>query len=379
MKARSVLIVGGGFYGAVCARELTDAGLTCHVIEKREHIGGNAWTRYSAEAACHEHVYGPHIFHTNSKNLWQYINRFADFNGFVNRPRVRHGDRLFSFPINLLTLYQLFGVSTPADAVAALASKRLPGQDESNVEGWCLANLGEELYTTFIKGYTQKQWNRDPRDLPAAIIKRVPVRLTFDDNYYRDRYQGIPVGGYTQIFERLLDGIRVDLRTDFLAGRDWWMSHYPLVIYTGPIDAYFDYEFGPLEYRSLRFERELLPVDDYQGCAVVNYTDGNIPYTRIVEHKHFEKPSVTGHTLISREYPANWRPGGEAYYPVNTPENMSRLAAYQQRVKELEGRVLFGGRLAEYRYYDMHQAIAAALQTVGRLLGRANVADDIAA
>ena len=370
MKTNSVLIVGSGFYGSVCARELTDAGMSCHVIEKRSHIGGNAWTRHSPEANCHEHVYGPHIFHTDSKELWSYVNKYAEFNAFVNRPRVRHGDRLLSFPINLLTLYQLFGVSTPADAAKALAARRVLGQDESNVEGWCLANLGEELYDTFIKGYTQKQWNRDPRELPASIVRRVPVRMTFDDNYYKDRYQGIPVGGYTQIFERLMDGVPQDLGTDFLADRDQWIGSYPLVIYTGPIDAFFDYEFGPLEYRSLRFERELLDVDDHQGCAVVNYTDGGVPYTRVVEHRHFDLTQPTGRTLISREYPANWTPGGEAYYPVNTPDNMVRLEAYKKRARELDGRVIFGGRLAEYRYYDMHQAIAAALTMVGRLLGR---------
>jgi UDP-galactopyranose mutase len=365
-----VLIVGAGFFGAVCARQLKDAGIRCRLLEKRDHIGGNCYTRNHPDIGCHEHVYGPHIFHTDSPVVWRYITRFAEFNYFVNRPRVRYRDRLYSFPINLLTLHQLFGVCTPAEATAALEQRRKPAADQSSVEGWCLANLGEELYETFICGYTWKQWNRHPGELPSDIIRRVPIRLNFDDNYYVDHYQGIPIEGYTSIFERLLEGIPVDLETDFLQDREQWMAQYPLIIYTGPVDAYFSHEFGPLEYRSLRFEREELPVRDFQGNAIVNYTDRAVPWTRIVEHKHFDMDLTKERTLITKEFPANWEPGLEPYYPVNTPENMERFVRYRERMSEWSGRVVFGGRLAEYRYYDMDDVIEAALRTVQKLLAQ---------
>jgi UDP-galactopyranose mutase len=363
----SVIIVGAGFFGAVCARELTELGIKCLVLEKRDHIGGNCYTCSRADIGCHEHVYGPHIFHTDSEVVWRYITRFAEFNHYVNRPRVRYRDRIYSFPINLLTFHQMFGASTPAEATAVLAQKRQSGADQSTVEGWCLANLGEELYETFIRDYTWKQWNRDPSHLPAEIVRRVPIRLTFDDNYYLDRHQGIPIGGYTRIFERLLDGIPVERNTDFLADQEKWLSQYPLVIYTGPVDAYFSFEFGPLEYRSLRFERELLPMKDFQGNAIINYTDRDVPWTRIVEHKHFDMNLTEERTLITREFPANWAPGLEPYYPVNTAENMERFTCYCRRIKQLDGKVVFGGRLAQYRYYDMDEVIEAALGTVQQL------------
>lgn len=367
--AGPVLIVGAGLFGAVCARELTDAGIRCRVVEKRAHVGGNCHTRPHPDIGCHEHVYGPHVFHTDAPELWRYVQRFGAFNGFVNRPRVRFGDRVFSFPINLLTLHQLFGVSTPAEAEEALRLRRRPGGDESSVEGWCLAHIGEELYETFVLGYTWKQWNRHPRELPADIIRRLPVRLDFDDNYYTDRWQGVPTEGYGRVFERLLEGVAVELETDFLADRGYWMARHPLVIYTGALDAFFDYEFGPLEYRSLRFEPEELPFDDFQGNAVVNYTEREVPWTRIVEHRHFDPKPAGGRTLVTREYPAERAPGCEPCYPVRTPDNLARLGLYRAGEAELEGRVLFGGRLAEYRYHDMDDTIAAALGAVRGLSG----------
>ncbi|MBN2319613.1 MAG: UDP-galactopyranose mutase [Acidobacteria bacterium] len=364
------LIVGAGFFGAVCARELTDAGIRCRVIEKRDHIGGNCYTRTHEDVGCHEHVYGPHIFHTDSRPVWSYVTRLAEFNSFINRPRVWYRDRLYSFPVNLLTLYQLFGVRTPAEAESVLQQKRQPQADQSNVEGWCLANLGEEIYETFIRGYTWKQWNRPPAELPADIIRRVPVRLTCDDNYYQDKFQGIPIGGYTAIFERLFEGIPVDLQIDFFEDRESWLDRYPLVIYTGPVDAFFDLEFGALEYRSLRFEREFLDVRDFQGNAVVNYTELEVPWTRIVEHKHFNADLSRERTLITKEFPADWAPGLEPYYPVNTDENVERFKKYRRRIQECEGKIVFGGRLAEYRYYDMDEVIEEALGTVKSLLGK---------
>jgi UDP-galactopyranose mutase len=362
-----VLIVGSGFFGAVCARELTDAGVTCLVVERRPHVGGNCFTRFDGEAACHEHVYGPHIFHTDSEVIWKYVNRFAVFNHFVNRPRVCYRGRMFSFPINLLTLHQLFGVNTPEEAERELERRRVSGLDTSSVEGWCLATVGRELYELFIEGYTAKQWQRPPAQLPAAIVRRVPVRLTFDDNYYTDRYQGIPIGGYTALFDRLLAGVRCETNVDFLCARDEWLRAFDTVIYSGPIDAFFAYEHGPLEYRALRFERELLRVRDHQGNAIVNYTDAQVPFTRVIEHKHFDLNVSGDSTLVTREFPMPWSTGSEPYYPVETPDNRRRYAAYQDVARTLRGKVIFGGRLGAYRYYDMHQVIGAALTTVKQL------------
>ncbi|HEX5682707.1 MAG TPA: UDP-galactopyranose mutase [Ideonella sp.] len=367
------LIVGAGLYGAACARELHDAGHRVHVIEQRPQPGGNCATRYVAEADCHEHLHGAHIFHTDSDRIWTWVNRFARFNGYVNRVKVRHGDALYSFPINLFTLYQVFGAKTPDEARAALARERQPIAEPANLEEHCLATVGPTLYRLFIEGYTRKQWGRHPSELPAEIIKRIPVRLDFNDNYFNDRWQGIPIGGYAAMFDRLLAGIRVDFGVDFLRDRDHWLARYDRVIYTGPIDAFFDHVHGRLEYRSLRFERELLPIADFQGNAVVNYTDAAVPYTRIVEHRHFDLPSPArneraSHTLITREYPAAGGAGAEPYYPVATAANQARFERYRALADELAPQVHFGGRLAEYRYYDMHQVIGAALAHVQRRL-----------
>lgn len=367
--SKRFLIVGSGVFGAVCARELTDAGHRCHVLEKRTHIGGNCFTRFNEEAGCHEHVYGPHIFHTNSTRIWQYIRRFTEFNHFSYRPRVSFKDRVFSFPINLMTLYQLWGTATPEAAAAKLREVREPIANPSNLEEWCLAELGRDLYEIFIRGYTVKQWRRDPKELPASLIKRLPIRLTYDDNYYFDRYQGIPTEGYTRLFERLLEGVPVDLGVDFLQDREDWERKYDHVIFTGSPDSYFGYSEGPLQYRSMDFESELLDTRDFQGVAGVNYTDEAVPFTRIVEHKHFDLNFARDKTLITREYSGEWEPGKVEFYPIDTEENRAVYKRYRALMDTLEGGVTFGGRLGEYRYYDMHQVIGAALSKAEHLVG----------
>ncbi len=363
-----ILIVGAGIYGSVCARELTDAGHQVHVIEKRDHIGGNCFTRYVEEADCHQQVYGAHIFHTSDRRIWDYINRFAEFNHYVNRVKVNHSGTLYSFPINLMTLQQIWGVGTPAEAEAKLAEVREPIENPSNMEEWCLSQVGREIYEIFVKGYTTKQWGRPPDELPASILKRLPIRLTYDDNYFRDRYQGIPIGGYTAIFEKLLAGIRVETGIDFLADRDEWIRRYDHVIYTGPIDAFFEHEHGQLEYRSLRFEDELLPTRDFQGNAVVNYTEATIPFNRIYEHKHFDLSLKADQTLITREFPEDWKPGMIEYYPVNTDENQTRYRSYRKLAEKTDLPVTFGGRLGRFEYLDMHQVIPLALKTCSCLV-----------
>ena len=358
---QKILIVGAGFYGSVCARVLTDAGHHCTVIEKRDHIGGNCFSREIPEAGCHQHVYGPHIFHTSDTRIWEFVNRFAAFNHFVNRPKVNYQGRVYSFPINLFTLYQLFGVSTPAQAEQQLAQRRQTIDHPRNLEDWCLSQVGSEIYTTFIRGYTRKQWQKDPKHLPASIIRRLPIRLNYDDNYFTDRYQGIPIGGYTALFTRLLDGIPVELEVDFLADRDLWLRRFDHIIYTGPIDALLDYSHGVLEYRSLRFVSELLEQRDFQGNAVFNYTEESIPYTRIVEHKHFDLNLKQPHTLITYEFPCDWQPGQPEFYPINTDDNQALYKHYRDRIAALNLPISIGGRLGAYRYYDMHQVIGAAL------------------
>jgi UDP-galactopyranose mutase len=356
-----VLVVGAGLYGAVCAHELARRGHDILVIEKRSHIGGNCYTRFSEDAGCHEHVYGAHIFHTNSRRIWDYVNRFASFNHYVNRVKVRHGEALYSFPINLFTLYQLFGVKTPDEARTRLQAERVAIAEPANLEEYCLSLVGRRIYELFIEGYTAKQWNHHPRELSADIIKRIPIRFSFDDNYFNDRWQGIPIGGYTAIFERLLDGVPLELGVDFDADHDFWLSRADFVIYTGSLDSFFDYAEGPLEYRSLRFERELLDMPDFQGNAVVNYTERSVPFTRILEHKHFDLATGGEKTLITREYPDDWSPGKIPYYPVHTPQILARLERYRAHARALGDKVHFGGRLGEFRYYDMHQVIGAAL------------------
>ena len=351
------LVVGAGLFGSVFAREMTDSGCRCLVIEKRAHIGGNCYTKTQKEINVHK--YGPHVFHTDDEIVWRYVNRFARFNHFINTPKVRYHDRIFSFPINLMTLHQLWGVKTPAEAKAKLDSVRAPIPSPQNMEEWCLANLGEEIYKVFIKGYTKKQWQKDPKELPVAYIQRLPVRMVFDENYYRHRFQGVPSGGYTPIFEKLLDGIECVFGADFLKDRSAFEKKAKKIIYTGRIDEYFDFRHGELEYRALRFDEEEHQ-GNYQGNAVMNYAEENVPFTRIIEHKHFEFVDCP-HTIITKEFPIAWRREEEPYYPVHTSENSKKYLHYKKEADKIPG-TIFGGRLAQYEYFDMDQTIGQALK-----------------
>jgi UDP-galactopyranose mutase len=360
MKLYDYLIVGSGLFGATFAHEMTKRGKKCIVLEKRKHIGGNIYTEN--KEGINMHTYGIHVFHTSNKEIWDYVNQFATFNNFTNRPKVNYKGKIYSFPINLSTLYQLWGVSTPEDAIKKLNESKVNIAEPANLEEWCLSQIGPELYETFIKGYTQKQWMMDPKLLPSFIIKRIPVRTTYDDNYYFDNYQGIPEGGYTQIIQKMLTNIPVYTNTDYLRQKTYWDSLATKVVYTGPIDEYFDYIEGELDYRTTKFEHETLPIKDYQGVAQVNFTDVEIPYTRIIEHKHFEFGKMD-HTIITKEYPDVWSRSKIPYYPINDGKNNAIYKVYKERADKLTN-VIFGGRLAEYRYYDMHQVIGAALHTV---------------
>ena len=365
------LIVGAGLYGAVCARELTDAGKRVLVIDKRNHVGGNVYTE--KVEGINVHKYGAHIFHTNNKAVWTYVQRFAEFNRFTNSPVANYKGELYSLPFNMYTFNKMWGVVTPEEAAAKIADQRKEISGEPrNLEEQAISLVGRDIYEKLIKGYTEKQWGRDCKELPSFIIKRLPVRLTFDNNYFNALYQGIPVGGYTKMVEKMLEGIEVKLGTDYLNDRDELNSLADKVIYTGPIDAFFDFSLGTLEYRSVRFENELLDKPSFQGNAAVNYTDRETPWTRIIEHKWFEfgkdeNGNELPKTVISREYSSEWKPGDEPYYPVNDEKNSNLYNAY----KDLAGReekVIFGGRLGEYKYYDMDQVIGAALQRVKSLL-----------
>ncbi len=363
------LIVGSGLFGSVCARELTNAGKKALVIEKRPHLGGNIYTEN--QDGIHVHKYGAHIFHTNSKRIWSYINQYATFNHFINSPIANYQGQLYNLPFNMNTFYQLWGCTTPTEAQAIIESQRngLSDRPPGNLEEQAIKLVGQDIYHTLIKGYTEKQWGRDCKDLPPFIIKRLPVRFNFDNNYFSDRYQGIPEGGYTQIIENMLDGIDTELNVDFFEQKPSLLKLSKYVIYTGPIDQYFDYSYGKLAYRSLRFEETRLSVENYQGNAVVNFTARDIPYTRIIEHKHFDCSTATPHTIITKEYPLEWSEGLEPYYPINDETNNSLYQRYKT-LAEAERNVIFGGRLGQYKYYDMHQVIGAALKTVQRLLGQ---------
>ena len=353
------LIVGAGLFGAVFAREMTDAGKRCLVIDRRDHVAGNACTETVEGIAVHR--YGAHIFHTNDDAVWDYVNRFARFNRFTNSPIANYKGELYNLPFNMNTFHQMWGVTTPAQARAEIRRQQAASGDgePQNLEEQAIRLVGRDIYEKLIKGYTQKQWGRPCTELPSFIIRRLPVRFTYDNNYFNARHQGIPEDGYTALVERMLEGIPVRLHTDFLRQREELSALTERVLYTGPIDAYFDYRLGTLEYRSLRFETELLDTDNYQGSAVVNYTDAETPYTRIIEHKHFVY-GTQPKTVITREYSAEWRPGDEPYYPVNDGKNAALYQAYRE-LAQREQRVIFGGRLGEYRYYDMDQVVRAAL------------------
>ncbi len=365
------LIVGAGLYGAVCARELTDAGKKCLVIDKRDHIAGNVYTEKIEKINVHK--YGAHIFHTNMANVWNYVNRFATFNRFTNSPVANYHGELYSLPFNMYTFNKMWGVVTPEDAEKKIDEQRREAgiTEPKNLEEQAISLVGTDIYEKLIKGYTQKQWGRPCDKLPAFIIKRLPVRFTFDNNYFNALYQGIPIGGYTKMVERMLDGIDVRLGVDFLEHREL-AEEAEKVIYTGPIDAYYDYKFGNLEYRSVRFENEVLDIPNFQGNAAVNYTDADTPWTRIIEHKWFEfgrtpEGEEIEKTVISREYSSEWKPGDEPYYPVNDEKNGQLFTQYKE-LAEGEAEVIFGGRLGEYKYYDMDQVIAAGLEKVKSLI-----------
>ena len=355
------LIVGSGWYGAVCAHELTQRGFNCLVIDKRDHIGGNSFTK--EENGVLVHKYGAHIFHTNDDNIWEYVNRFAKFNNFINSPLAFAYGKMYNLPFNMNTFYQVWGLSNPADVKAKIESDKIIRRRPKNLEEQAISLVGKEIYELFIKGYTEKQWGVESSKLPADIIKRLPVRLTYDNNYFRDKYQGIPIGGYTVIFEKLLQNIEVKLNTDYFEFIEERPNIAKKTIYTGPIDRYFDYSFGRLDYRSLRFENETLKESNFQGNAVVNYTTHEEKFTRIIEHKHFALDSESPNTIITKEYPSNYDGSNEPYYPINDKQN-SELYKKYKTISKSEKHVVFGGRLAEYRYYDMHQVIASALKFV---------------
>ena len=361
------LIVGAGLYGAVFAHEAKKAGKTCIVIDKRDHIAGNIYTKEIKGIQVHE--YGAHIFHTSNKQVWDYVNALAEFNRYTNSPVANYKGELYNLPFNMNTFNKMWGVITPAEAQAKIEEQKAAAHVENpqNLEEQAISLVGTDIYEKLIKGYTEKQWGRPCDQLPAFIIKRLPVRLIYDNNYFNDKYQGIPVGGYTALVEKLLDGIEVRLGVDYLADREALSALAKTVVYTGPIDAYFGYKLGALEYRSVRFETEVLDMPNYQGNAVVNYTDAETPYTRIIEHKHFEF-GTQPKTVISREYSAEWKPGDEPYYPVNDEKNGALYQQYKA-LADAEGGVIFGGRLGEYKYYDMDKVIESALNMVQKVLG----------
>ena len=366
MKTYDYLIVGAGLYGAVFAQQAREHGKTALVIDRRSHIAGNVYTE-NVEG-IHVHKYGAHIFHTNNREVWEYVNRFAEFNRFTNSPVANYKGELYSLPFNMYTFNKMWGVVTPAEAAAEIERQRREAEitEPRNLEEQAISLIGCDIYEKLVKGYTEKQWGRPCTELPAFIIKRLPVRLTFDNNYFNALYQGIPVGGYTKMVENLLDGVEIRLGIDYLKDREALDALAEKTIYTGAIDAFYDYRFGPLEYRSVRFETELLDMPNFQGNAAVNYTDRETPWTRIIEHKWFQfgrddDGNELPKTVISREYSSEWKPGDEPYYPVNDEKNTHLFAQYKALAGQ-EPRVIFGGRLGEYRYYDMDQVIAAALR-----------------
>lgn len=351
------LIVGCGMFGSVFARQALDAGKTVLMVDKRKHIAGNCYTENIKGIEVHK--YGPHVFHTNNKTIWDYVNRFAEFNHFTYRAKVSNGENMYSFPINMMTLHQLWGVKTPTEARAKLKEVKVPVDNPKNMKEWILSQVGEEIYETFIKGYTIKQWGKDPSELPSFIIKRLPIRLTYDDNYFNDRYQGIPVGGYTKMFEKMIDGADVRLEVDYLKDQEGLNSVAKKIVFTGKIDEFFDYSLGELEYRTIKFDHRIMS-GDYQGNAAVNHTDISVPYTRTIEHKHFEFKESED-TVVTFEYPEKWDKKKVPLYPVNDDKNNSMYKSYRALARKQHPDILFGGRLAEYKYYDMHQVVGSAL------------------
>ena len=360
-KQFDYLLVGSGLFAGVFAYYAKKAGKTCLVLEKREHAGGNIYCENIE--GINVHRYGAHIFHTSNREVWNFVNGLVEFNRYTNSPVANYKGEMYNMPFNMNTFSRMWGISTPEEAKKIISEQRKVIKGEpKNLEEQAISLVGKDIYEILVKGYTEKQWGRRATELPPEIIKRLPVRLTYDNNYFNDLYQGIPVGGYTQIIEKMLEGAEVRLNVDYLKEKENLRPLGKKVVYTGPVDAYFDYCFGELEYRTVRFETEILDTDNYQGNAVVNYTEYEVPYTRIIEHKHFEF-GTQEKTVISREYPVTWKKGDEPYYPVNDEKNTALYAKYKE-LAEKEENVIFGGRLGLYRYMDMHHVVDAALQAV---------------
>lgn len=360
MTKYDYIIVGAGLFGSVFAHEVTKKGKKCLVIDKRKHIGGNVYTE--VVEGINVHKYGAHIFHTNNREVWDYVNSFVEFNRYTNSPVANYKGKLYNLPFNMNTFYQLWGVKTPDEARKKINEQRAEFShitDPQNLEEQALVLGGKDIYEKLIKGYTEKQWGRPATEIPAFIIRRLPFRFTFDNNYFNDTYQGIPMGGYTKLIEKLLEGIEVRLNTDFFENKDALTKQTKTILYTGMIDKYFDNCFGKLDYRSLQFEHSLLDQDNFQGNAVVNYTEKSVQYTRIIEHKHFEF-GTQEKTVITKEYSSEWQEGDEPYYPINDEQNNLLYQKYKE-LSEKEENVIFGGRLAEYKYYDMHQIVEKAI------------------
>ena len=365
MKKYDYVLVGAGLYSGVIAYLAGQAGKNCLVLERRDHTGGNIYCEEIE--GIHVHKYGAHIFHTSNKEVWQFVNSLAEFNRYTNSPIANYKGEIYNMPFNMNTFSKMWGIRTPEEAKTIIEEQRkaVPGEPK-NLEEQAIKLVGKDIYEKLVKGYTEKQWGRKATELPAFIIKRLPVRFTFDNNYFNDKYQGIPVGGYTALIEKMLEGVEVRLNTDYFDDKSYFDSLADKIIYTGEIDRYFDYCYGHLEYRTVRFETELLEgVSNYQGNAVVNYTDAETPYTRIIEHKHFEFGQQPD-TIISKEFSKEWQPGDEPYYPVNDEKN-SRLYTQYKALADAQDKVIFGGRLAEYKYYDMHQVIEQALNLADKL------------
>lgn len=366
------LIVGSGLFGSIFAYEANKRGKKCLVIEKRNHIAGNIYTE--KEYGIQVHKYGAHIFHTSNKEVWDYINQFADFNSYTNSPVARYKDELYNLPFNMNTFNKIWGVVTPEEAKKKIEEEKKEANitNPQNLEEQAISLVGKTIYEKLIKGYTQKQWGKECKELPSFIIKRLPVRFIYDNNYFNDTYQGVPIGGYTAMIEKMLKGIEIRLNTDFFDNREEFENTAKKIVFTGPIDKFYNYQFGELEYRSLRFETRVEEVENYQGNAVVNYTESQVPYTRIIEHKHFEFGASLGKevegetknkTIITKEYPDKWVQGKEPYYPINNERNNDIYEKYR-KLAEVESKVIFGGRLGEYKYYDMHRVIERALEVV---------------
>lgn len=370
MSKYDYVIVGAGLFGSIFAYEATKSNKRCLVIDKRNHIGGNVYTENIE--GINVHKYGAHIFHTSDKEVWDYMNSFAEFNRYTNSPVARYKDELYNLPFNMNTFHALWGIKTPEEAKKIIeeqkaeALAKLNGREPENLAEQAVILAGKDIYEKLVKGYTEKQWGKKAEELPPFIIKRLPVRFTYDNNYFNDKYQGIPEGGYTKIIEKMLENVEVKLGEDFFAKREEYSEMADKIVFTGMLDEFYDYRYGELEYRSLKFETELLDMDNYQGNAVVNYTEYEIPYTRIIEHKHFEYGNQEK-TVITKEYPATWKKGDEPYYPMNDEKNNELFAKYKE-LADKEEKVIFGGRLGEYKYYDMHQVVRRALEVVSKEL-----------